>query len=392
MIKRFLPYSYFIAIIALFFYSFTQVDLSLTLSSAGFAQTIQKSFQQIGYFNRPLSTEIFVLILVALFGFYIYFLYLAYKKRIDKKKIWILIIGTAIILIPSYTAFSYDIFNYIFDAKIITHYHQNPYFHKALDYPGDPMLSFMHWTHRLYPYGPAWLVVTVPFSFIGMNVFVITYFLFKILIVGFYLGCVYLIGKISQKIDPESERFNLVLFALNPLVIIESLVTSHNDVAMIFLALFGVYLFFLKKRIMAIVFIVISSLIKIPTLVLLAPVVLSFIPNIKERLDNQKYVWLFVLFSIAGLLYSMTKLEIQPWYFLWVMPFACLIKPNKYVVSLIIGVTLGLVLRYGAFLYYGNWDDVILRNSLTITATLFPISLICIYDLTTKTLKVGSKK
>ncbi len=392
MIKRNLAYTYFIAVIALFFYSFTQVDLSLTLSSSGIAQTIQKSFQQIGYFNRPLSTEIYIIILIALFGFYIYFLYLAYKNKIDKKKIWILIIGTAIILAPSYTAFSYDIFNYIFDAKIITHYHQNPYFHKALDYPGDPMLSFMHWTHRLYPYGPAWLVVTVPFSFIGMNIFVVTYFLFKLLIVAFYLGCVYLIGKISQKIDPKSEKFNLILFALNPLVIIEALVTSHNDVAMIFLALFGVFLFFLRKRIWAIILIIISAMIKIPTLVLLAPIVISFAPNIKERLDDQKYMWLFLLFSVGGLIYSMTKLEIQPWYFLWVLPFACLLKPNRYIIALIIGITFGLLIRYAEFLFYGNWDDVILRNSMTIAAILFPISLVCIYDFLPKNLKVGSKK
>lgn len=392
MIKRFFPYTYFIAVIALFFYSFTQVDLSLTLSSAGALQSIQKSFQEIGYFNRPLSAEIFIVILIALFGFYIYFLYLAYKNKIDKKKIWVLIIGTAIILAPSYTAFSHDIFNYIFDAKIITYYHQNPYLHKALDYPGDPMLSFMHWTHRLYPYGPAWLVVTVPVSFIGMNIFVVTYFLFKILIVGFYLGCVYLLGKVAQKISINDEKFILVLFALNPLLIIEALVTAHNDVAMMFFAIWGIYLFFIRKRIFAMVLIVISALIKIPTLVLLAPIVLSFIPNIREKLDDQKYVWLFILFSVAGLIYSMTKLEIQPWYFLWLFPFACLLKPNKYIVSLLIGITLGLLLRYAAFLFYGNWDDVVLRNSLTIAATMLPISLVCIHDLTIKSLKVGSKK
>lgn len=392
MIKRLFPLTYLIAIIALFFYTFTQVDLSLTLSRAGFVQTIEKSFQQIGYFNRPLSTEIYIVILIALFGYYLYFLYLAYKNKIDKKKIWILIISSAIILAPSYTAFSYDIFNYIFDTKIITFYHQSPYLHRALDYPGDPMLSFMHWTHRYYPYGPAWLVITTPLSFIGMNIFLVTYFLFKILIVGLYLGSVYFIGKITQKINPESEKFSLVFFALNPLVIIESLVTSHNDVAMIFFALFGVYLFFLRRKVLAIVLIVISALIKIPSVVLLAPIFLSFIPQNKIKLNSERYVWLFVLVSLTGLVYSMTKLEIQPWYFLWVMPFICLLKPNKYVVSLTVGVTLGLVLRYAEFLYFGTWDNVFLRNSLTAAAALFPIALVCLVDLIPGKVKASYRK
>ena len=93
-----------------------------------------------------------------MFIYYFYFLYAVYKKKINKKIIRNLIVITSIGLGFSYVAFSYDLFNYIFDAKIITFYHQNPYFHKALDYPGDPMLSFMRWTHRVYPYGPIWLV------------------------------------------------------------------------------------------------------------------------------------------------------------------------------------------------------------------------------------------
>src|SRR6185369_13728901 len=145
-----------------------------------------------------------------------------YKKKMKSKNILFLILITAGILIFSYNAFSYDLFNYIFYAKIITHYHQNPYLHKALDFPGDPMLAFMQWTHRTYPYGPLWLGLTIPISFAGLNFFPLTFFLFKSLAAVYYLGSSFLIWKISKKILPEYQYFNLVLFALNPLVIIES--------------------------------------------------------------------------------------------------------------------------------------------------------------------------
>ena len=158
---------HFFAVVALFFYSFTQVDLGLTIMRWQFWQGVQQAFQSIGYFNRPLSTVLYGFIVLLLFVSYLSFLWLAMKKKLQIQYIWKIIGITTLILLFSYNAFSYDLFNYIFDAKIITYYQQNPYEHKALDYQGDPMLAFMHWTHRVYPYGPTWLILTVPLSFFG---------------------------------------------------------------------------------------------------------------------------------------------------------------------------------------------------------------------------------
>src|SRR5260221_2129105 len=146
--RKFLLYLYIIVCLSLFLYSFTQIDLSLTFSRITFLRNLVKNFQYIGYFNRPLSTYIYGTLLGLLYLFYGIFLYLAKKNRLEKKYIWRIIIVTAVIFTLAYNAFSYDLFNYIFDAKIITHYHQNPYINMALNYPRDPMLSFMHWTQR----------------------------------------------------------------------------------------------------------------------------------------------------------------------------------------------------------------------------------------------------
>src|SRR3990167_8554688 len=226
---------YLLSAIGLFFYSFTQIDLGLTLSRVSVWQTAEKFFKSIGYFNRPMSALIFIIITLLLFTFYLLILNNIRKKEISRKTIWSLIIATTVILTFSYNAFSYDLFNYIFDAKIVTYYNQNPYLHKALDFPGDPMLSFMHWTHRLFPYGPTWLGLTVPLSFIGMHFFLPTFFLFKMLISMSFLGTVFFIGKILRKVYPDNEVFSVAFFALNPLIIIESLVSSHNDIVMMFI-------------------------------------------------------------------------------------------------------------------------------------------------------------
>jgi len=375
-----IKYSFLAVVVALFLYSYTQVDLSLTLSQVSIWQIIQKNFQQIGWFNRPLSTLLFVSITALMFAYYIWFLKKAWSKQIKIKEVWVLVIVTSVILALSYNAFSYDLFNYIFDAKIVTHYHQNPYLHRALDFPGDPMLSFMQWTHRLYPYGPVWLGLTVPLSFAGMNFFLLTFFLFKFMIAGFYLGTVYLIYKINERINPQHALLNTVFFAMNPLVIIESLVSSHSDIVMIFFAILGIYLFFLKKKILAIIAIIVSSQVKIPTIALILPMVLSF-SLLKLKLDNSRFVQLCVLTMLASFLYVLTKIEIQPWYFLWLLPFISLLKPNKYIFAGTVGLSLGLLLRYLVFIYFGNWGGigVPLRNSLTIISPIVLVLIVLVY-------------
>src|SRR3989304_8803431 len=262
MIRKSIYVGWIISALFLFLYSFTQVDLGLTLTRISIWQTIQRSFQYIGYFQRPLSSALFASIIIILFLLYIATLKFTLDGKLKRADIWKIILTVGIILTLSYNAFSYDLFNYIFDARIVTHYGQNPYFQKALDYPGDPMLSFMQWTHRLYPYGPVWLILTIPLSFIGSNIFLLTFFLFKFFLTGCYLGSAYLVYLINKKILPEYKDFNLVLFALNPLVIIESLVSSHNDIVMVLFALLGLYLFFFGKKILAIISVTLSAMIK----------------------------------------------------------------------------------------------------------------------------------
>src|SRR6185437_2612208 len=169
MFKKISFFTYLFFVLCLFLYTFTQVDLNLTLSRASWYQTVEKSFQYIGYFNRPLSSELYIILLFFLFGFWLYFFRMALRQAITRRYIWALTIIATALLAFSYNAFSYDIFNYIFYAKIITFYHQNPYLHRALDFPQDKMLHFMRWTHVTYPYGPVWLGITIPLSFIGLQ-------------------------------------------------------------------------------------------------------------------------------------------------------------------------------------------------------------------------------
>lgn len=365
---NFLFTGFLLSVLGLFLYSFTQVDLNLTFSQNPLYQEISKYFQYVGFFDRSLSTTFYILILFFLFLFYTLILIAVNKNKINRKQFWIIIFVVSGILTFSYNAFSYDLFNYIFDAKIFTHYHLNPYMYKALDFPNDPMLSFMRWIHRTYPYGPAWLFLTIPVSFIGSNIFIVTFYLLKILSTAFFIGLIYFLEKILILTRSKKILFNTAFFALNPLVLIEVLVSSHNDTSMMFFAILAVYLFLNTKWQIGLIAILFSALIKQVTVFLLFPLATYFTSDyLKKRISNDLFIKLCLFFVSAGFIYVLTQIEVQPWYFLWIFPFIALLKLNKTIIFLTIGITIGLLLRYAPFLYFGNWDGVVVSIKLYVT-------------------------
>jgi hypothetical protein len=319
-------------LIGFFVYSFTQVDLSLTLSKLSIYQTLEKSLQQVGFYQRPISAIIFIVLAGLLFIFYLLFLYLTKKGSLSLKNLTILTILSAVILGFSYNAFSYDLFNYIFDARIASFYHLNPYFYKPTDFVSDPMLNFMRWTQRTYPYGPSWLLLTVPLSFIGMNYFLPTFFLFKILMASSFLGSCYLIYKISAKLFPAHKLLNVAFFAFNPLVLIETLVSAHNDIPMIFFILLSIYLFLQKKKILSWVSNLFSVGIKFSTGALLPLFILiEFFERTGRRINWDKVFITAVMLSLFTILFASIRTTFQPWYLIFPLSMAAFVSSKKYI-------------------------------------------------------------
>lgn len=354
---KFFGAGYIITSIGLFLYSFTQVDLGLTLTRWSIWQVIQRFFQQIGYFQRPLSTLFYIALVLLLFVFYLFFLRLTHEKKITKKQIWSLIFIISFILTFSYNAFSYDLFNYVFDAKIVTYYQQNPYEHKALDYLGEPMLSFMHWTHRTYPYGPTWLAVTVPLSYLGFGFLLPTLILFKTLATLSFLGTTFFIGKILQKISKENELFAISFFAFNPLVIIEGLVSAHNDMLMVFLATAAIYFLIVSQHIRSILLFILSVEVKFAT-VFLIPLYLVQYLFLKQRrqIHWNQYFFSATILMIIPIIIASIRTNFQPWYLLYALPFVALVKPRYFVLIPSTIIPVFSLFQYVPFLYLGNWN------------------------------------
>lgn len=331
---------YLLVAFLVFIYSYSQIDLNLTLSGNIIYQSFQQNLIQLGYFQRPLSAKIYFLLCVFMFAFYLLIVKLAKIEAISLKQIKFLIIIIALILLFSYPAFSYDIFNYIFDARIVVLHHANPWITKPNDFPLDPWLRFMHWTHRTYPYGPFWLIASIIPYILGFGKFVITLINFKILgFISYLISCL-MIFKITK------DKASLSLFAFNPLVLWESIISSHLDAFMIALGLAAIFLLQNKKKSLGTVFLILSAGVKYATL--------GLIPLYLKKFSEQKKIILSCIMLSLAIIVQIFMRELLPWYFLTLIPIF-IWQGSRFLINLVIGVGLGGVLYYLPYIYFGVW-------------------------------------
>jgi hypothetical protein len=295
------------------------------------------------------------------------------KKKINLRDIVILLGITAAILLISYPAMlSYDIFNYIATSKVLFFYHENPYIVMPIEFISDPLLGFTHAANKLALYGPIWILLTgIPYAF-GFGNFIITLFTFKVFIMIFYFLTVFLIWKISKNI------MSVILFSLNPLVVIETLVSSHNDIVMMFLVIFSFFLLMRKKISLGILFFVLSIFIKYAT-VFLIPI---FIYIVWKLIGNKIIDWARVYFfssllMLVAFLLSPIREEIYPWYAIWFLIFVFLMPKKKILLGISIAFAFGLMFRYVPFMLLGFHTDPtpIIKTSVTF----IPTSLVIFY-------------
>lgn len=303
---------------------------------------------------REETTILYVFCVSVFFGFYVLFLWLLKKKVLHNKDIIRLIMITTAILFFTYPAMlSFDIFNYIATAKVLFHYHENPYIIMPVAFAGDPLLLFTHAANKVALYGFFWIFLSgIPFL-LGFGYFLLTLFLFKLLIFFFYFATIFVIWKITKNV------LSIALFALNPLVVIETLISSHNDIVMVFFMLFAWYLLKEKKIIYAGIFLLMSVFIKYATVFLL-PV---FIFVLWKTVKKKNIQWDKIFFTNAIILFIVmlslgpVREEIYPWYAIWFFSFVCLIPRYKMLFFMSMSILFGLLLRYIPFMLLGTYAE-----------------------------------
>lgn len=343
--KKILFIVYAIFLISLTIFSYLFIDPNLIY--------LQRLYSGFAFEHRMITAFLYLLIVILFFTFYFLFLLLLYKKILNHKDIKWLIVVTVAILFLSYPAMlSYDIFNYITTSKVLFLYHENPYIIMPIEFIGEPFLSFTRAANKIALYGPFWIVLTrLPFI-LGLGNFVIVLFNFKLMIALFYLMTLYVIWKLSKDV------LAVFIFALNPLVILETIVSSHNDIVMIFLVLLSLLFFKNKKVLYAVILFVLSIFIKYASLMLTPIVIYLLIQTLKKKQVNwDKCFYFSGLLMFAAFLLSPIREEIYPWYAIWFLSFVVLFYQKKMLLKISIALSFGLMLSYIPFMFLGTYNS-----------------------------------
>lgn len=347
-------------------FSYAYVDLNLTLSKNPFILGFVNSMQQIGYYHRNSASLIYLLLIIFSFSFFILNLWFFYRSKIGLSYLKFSVVLNTLILLLAYPFLSSDLFNYLFDAKIILKYHASPYSHRPLDFPQDDWLRFMRWIHRYSPYGPMWLGMSLLPAIFGFGKFILNFLFFKIFISFFHLLNAFIIYKTLKKINPKLSLFGTAFYSLNPSFLIEGVANAHNDVVLATFMLATIYLWASGKHWSSYLILFVGTFVKYIPILNLPWLFLASV--FKKSLGIERiillnlitmtiFTYLFSSFKITVPFVSSgsTQVQFQPWYLFWTIPFVGLL-PKISLIIISVAVSFGAALRYLPYLYFGDWS------------------------------------
>ncbi len=188
------------------------------------------------------------LVLIALSAIYLYAVGRAFRRR-DKIHItsrWLLLLlvgaavfGATLLFLPA--LFSNDVFSYNFTGRMLTIYHADPMNTAPAQFQRDPYLPWITQPGVPNIYGPLWLAITSLLVGVG-NSPITTLLLFKGLALLSHLVNCLLIWAILGKIAPARRLPGTLLYAWNPLALVELAGNGHNDGLLICLLLLATWL------------------------------------------------------------------------------------------------------------------------------------------------------
>jgi hypothetical protein len=148
------------------------------------------------------------------------------------------IFGLTLLLQPA--LFSDDIFRYVISGRMLTLYHVDPMTTAVAQFPHDPYLAWIS-QPAVNVYGPLWLTfVSVLVRFGGTPVSMLL--LFKGVALLFHLLNCVLLWAILGRIAPARRFVGTLLYAWNPLALIELAGNGHNEAVLICLLLLATWL------------------------------------------------------------------------------------------------------------------------------------------------------
>ena len=165
-------------------------------------------------------------------------------NRLALRLIWLGTILAGLIYVFTPGMLSHDIFVYASYGRVLAIYHNNPYFAPLSAFPGDPFIALNYWANATAAYGPLWIYICSLLGFV-LGPQALGYVLaFRLFALVMHLLNTWLVAT-TLRTSGQSSRVVLLgtlLYAWNPLVLLESSLGGHNDVLMVTFLLVGILL------------------------------------------------------------------------------------------------------------------------------------------------------
>lgn len=137
---------------------------------------------------------------------------------------------------------SSDLYHYILFGHLAAFAHLNPYTSTAFTVRSDPLLPFAANRDVTSPYGPTWTLLAVAFSLIAGHGPLLSAIVFKVAAALFNLANAVLVLFLSRQLTGGDGVRSALLYAWNPLILVETAGSGHNDAVMMTFALLGLLL------------------------------------------------------------------------------------------------------------------------------------------------------
>ena len=221
----------------------------------------------------------------ALFGIYFFALKLAREQNHARTQKIIFLGGTVFLLVQllAPVMLSSDVFAYALYGRVSAVYHANPYDLAPPVAADDPFLKLFGQEYLPSWYGPVWTLISTCVTKIGGEHVGLTVLLFRLTSIAAALACAALILASLRRHAPERATQGLVFFLWNPLLIIETGLSGHNDAVMLVFVLLAVWLHLRGWKTGAVVALTLSALVKFLTGMLIPLYVLLVLRQMNFR-------------------------------------------------------------------------------------------------------------
>jgi hypothetical protein len=187
------------------------------------------------------------------------------------------IASNAVLALAMPPVLSTDIYHYVLVGRILTFYKLNPYLAPVSQFVTDPTFAYGFWTTPTTHYGPVWTLISGAVVFLAGHDLTVSVIAFKVTAALFNLANCALVFFLARRIVGPAAVIALLLYAWNPLILIETAGSGHTDAAMMTFALLGLLLIMRGRLLVGIGIMTASVLMKYVTGLLLLFTIVYFL-------------------------------------------------------------------------------------------------------------------